>query len=303
MVHWLSKTSLILVILFFADSILAQPATGGTSTEDYKDAKTHEKFRKRRQTVSAWQINQLKRGALVIRLKTNHMLINELKKRGEIHDAEKARMEQAAINLNMMRAFLNNYRFSKVYFIYSNSSDSLLNGTRSGIFVDTTLKVNPAITMKENFYLLGESDFVYNSSIGFVREDSAKYVTERGNPSSMEMPIVLKNKFGHQLKNPFPYTTGRFVFTKNTPSEEIVIGGKPVVYSVSNGTSWLRGDRPSGYMYEGSMLNLSIPRMMTYDVLSLFVWELNADLEGFYRGNGGFTENNKNYEDSKPYFY
>jgi hypothetical protein len=304
MAQWLNKFIVAALCLMFTLAGWCQPATGGYSTDDYKDPKSHEKFRKRRITVAAWQINQLKRGALVVRLPTDQLLINELKKRGEEEQAEKARIEQAAENINMIRAFRDHYRFSKVYFMSSNNSDSLMKGARTGIFLDTNLKPNPAIRMTENFYLIAESDFVYNSSIGFVREDSAQYMVERGNPSSIEMPVVIKNKFGHQLKNPFPYTTGRFVFAKNVPTTEIYLEGKPVIFEINNGSGRSRGgEKNSGYTYNGKQLQLSIPKSMTYEVLSQFVQELNAELERFYAGNSGFSENNKNYEDSKPFFY
>ena len=190
MAQLLSKTLIVLVCLVFFNPAFAQPVTGSHGNEDYKEPKSHEKFRKRRITVAAWQINQLKEGALVVRLNTNQILINELKKRGQDDLAEKARLEQAAININTIRAYLHNYKFSPVYFLYSNHSDTLLKGTTSGVFVDSTLKVNPAITMKEKFYLLADNDFVYNSSIGFVPEDSAKFVAERGNLHLQSFPLL-----------------------------------------------------------------------------------------------------------------
>src|SRR5688572_21116403 len=123
MVQWLNNLKLTALLIVFVSEIVAQPVISGTTVKGYKDPNTHENFRKRRKTVSAWQINQLRRGALVVRLPTNRMLINELRKRGEDDQAEIKRLEQAAANLNMMRAFRDNYRFSKVYFIYSSSSD------------------------------------------------------------------------------------------------------------------------------------------------------------------------------------
>jgi hypothetical protein len=282
----------------------SQPVSAATDHKDYKDPKTHEKFRKRRMAVAAWQINQLKRGALVVKLRRNNLLISELKKRGDDHLAEKARLEQAAINRNTIKAFLDNYRFSKVYFIYSTSLDSLHNGTRSGIFLDTTLSVNPSITMKETFYLLAESDFIYNSSLGFVREDSAKYVVEGGNPSASELPIVVKNRYGHQLKHPFPYATAGTIYLKMVPSVEIPLYGKTYVFSVSSLAGALsdQGKRTT-YDYQGKSYELSIPRAMIYDALSGSVEQFNRDLEEFYRRNPEIPENSPAYQDSKPYFY
>jgi hypothetical protein len=302
--QWLSKSIIVFLSVLFAGTGFSQPATGGYQAGDYKDPKSHEKFRARRMAVAQWQINELKKGALVVRLKTNHLLISELQKRGENTKAEKARLEQAAVNLNMMKAFLDNYKFSKVYFIYSNSSDSLVNGTTTGIFIDTTLSVSPSISLPGNFYLLAETDFVYNSSIGFVPEDSARHVSEQGNPSSAVMPIVLKNKYGHQLKNPFPYSTGKFVFTKNVPNIEIFMNGKPYVYNVRSfgQMPWNSGNARTSTV-NNEQVELSIPREMTYDVLKQHVEQLDADLEAFYRSSAGFSEKSRNFQESQPFFY
>lgn len=197
------KNCLCALILFACFSSFAQPEEPHNSA-DYKEPKQFEKFYKRRNVIGAWQVNELKTGALVVRLKTNKKLIDALKADGNPQMAEEKQLEQYIINKNTMLAYIDHYKFSKVYFIYSNSSDSLLNGIRKGIFVDTNMVVNQGIIMSEKFYLLAERDYVYNSSIGFVREDSARSTIEKGNPVK-EMAVVIKNKYGHQLKSPFPY--------------------------------------------------------------------------------------------------
>ena len=183
----------------------AQEGNEYENTNDYKDPKQFEKFRKRRMLISAWQINQLKEGALVIKLKTNLKQINALSQSGNAKAMLEKKAETFIVNKNIMTAYRDNFRFCKIYFIYSNSNDSLLNGSRSGIFLDTNLTIDPTIVMNEKFYLVAEKDFAYNSSIGFVREDSARFVSEHGNPTGEAYDIVIKNKYGHQLKKPFPY--------------------------------------------------------------------------------------------------
>jgi hypothetical protein len=140
----------------------------------------------------------------VVRLRNNRLLIDELNKSGNKALAKQKIMEQYAMNKNTMMAYIDHFDFCKVYFMYSNSSDSLLNGHRKGIFLDTTLAINPNIELKETFYLIAERDYAYNSTIGFVKEDSARLVKETGTAVRM-MAVVLKNKFFHQLKAPFPY--------------------------------------------------------------------------------------------------
>jgi hypothetical protein len=189
-----------------------------------------------------------------------------------------------------------------VYFIYGGSSDSLRNGTRSGIFLDSNLNVNRSLTMNEKFYLLAETDYVYNSSIGFVPEDSAMKVTERGNPSSAEFPIVVKNKYGHQLKNPFPYSVSRVIFSKSMPVVEVNLNGQRIPFTVTS--SGRTGGTPvSTYKINGKDMELAIPRMYTYEVMSEVVDEFNADLNKFYRDSARITENSKEYKEGKPFFY
>ncbi|MBL7931391.1 MAG: hypothetical protein JNL60_05800, partial [Bacteroidia bacterium] len=208
MAHRLNKQIFLLLLCACALASFSQTVESVTEKpgeKDYKDPEQFDKFYKRRKMISAWQINKLKEGALVIRLKTNKLLIDALQKEGKDELAEQKRMEALGINKNISRAFRKNYTFSKIYFIYSSSSDTLLKGARSNIFLDSNLVVDPNLTMNESFYLICEGDYVYNSSIGFVPEDSARFQTERGNPT-VEAPIVVKNKYGHQLKRPFPFS-------------------------------------------------------------------------------------------------
>ena len=308
MVHWLNKGCALALLVCFAAALKAQ-SVSETNSKDYKDAKTHEKFRKRRMAVSAWQINQLKQGALVVRLKTSSHLINGLKKRGEDIQAEKARIEQLAINKNYMRAFLEKYTFSKVYFIYSNSSDSLLKGARSGIFVDTTMKVNPAITMSEKFYLLAETDFIYNSSIGFVPEDSASAVVEQGNPSSSEAPVIVKNKYGHQLKDPFPFSQEKLVYPKALQVVFVNVENATIPFNVRGlfSDNGIRdNDKDSGsptHVINGQKVELSIPRMATYEVMSEVVSAFNANLNDFYRRSAHMESAADKSDDAGRYYY
>ncbi len=204
---WLNKIICgLLLCLFVGENLLAQQTTSA-KTQDYKDKDQFKKFLKRRRVIGAWQINELKKGALVVRLKTNARLIESLKAQGNTELANKKYFENYVTNKNLMMAYKKHYNFSQIYFIYSHSSDSLLKGHRSGIFLDTNLRIDPLIEMKETFYLIAERDYVFNSSIGFVPIDSADKQIERGNPGT-EMFVVLKNKFGHQLKEPFPYSIG-----------------------------------------------------------------------------------------------
>ncbi len=193
--------SLLIVLFFFVNTLSSQK---DANYADYKNQKEYQKYYKTRKAVAACQIEKLSKGALVVVLKDNKLLINSLVNRNNLELAQTKFLEQYVINKNILFAFKKNYTFSNVYFIYSSSIDSLTKGVKTNIFLDTTLTVNNQIQMNENFYFLCFRDFVYSSSIGFVKEDSAKYVTENGNSGGTEY-FVIKNKYGHQLKKPFPF--------------------------------------------------------------------------------------------------
>jgi hypothetical protein len=294
------RTLLFVLIVLMAFSVFSQEEPEHYGGKDYKDPDQHDRFFRRRKLVGAWQINQLKTGALVVRLKTNKTLIDALRKNGNEVLAEKKRLETLAMNLNISRAFRTNYDFSKVYFIYSNSSDSLLNGARSNIFLDTNLSVDPSIVMNEKFYLLAERDYIYNSSIGFVPEDSAKVQVEAGNPTT-QAGIVVKNKYGHQLKKPFPYNAYLIGVLKSIYYSVVVIHGKEITFNVENPVGIGSGDKIK-YDYNGKPLILAIPKDFTYDVYSVYVSNLNSNFYQYYRENRS-PESNKYFKDCKPFLY
>jgi hypothetical protein len=296
----LNKISVCFFLLCIGANLSAQFRNSDVS--DYKDPKQFDRFNKRRQIIGAWQINQLKTGALVVRLKTDTLLIDNLKKIGRNDLVTKKRLETAAVNLNIIRAFRDKYKFSPVYFIYSHYSDSLLNGKRENIFIDTTLQINPSITMKEKFYLLAESDRAYNSTIGFVPEDSARVISEKGSASSVIYPIVIKNKYGHQLKKPFPYILNKKVITGHKMfTVWITINGISFPFTVSK--SGTLEEKKDIYTYKGKPLELFIQKMYTYPVYSVYVEQLNENLRTFYQANPIPEESRGEYRDAMPFFY
>ncbi|MBL7895798.1 MAG: hypothetical protein JNK50_10950 [Bacteroidia bacterium] len=273
MAQWLSK--IIFAFLFFVPAIhFAQDKNKSVyNPPDYKDNSQFEHFYKRRTAISKWQINQLKNGALVVRLHNNKKLIESLRKMGKADLATQKEYEMMAINKNIVLAFQKYYTFSKVYFFYSHHSDTLLNGTRSGIFLDSNLVVDPSIEMKEKFYLLAEKDDVYNSSIGYVKEDTALLVKEIGNPSK-EAAIVIKNKYGHQLKDPFPfYVTNKSTVT-GTPIVKIKVGD--------------------------AIIPVNVEKRQRIERHYIYVAALNRYLSDFYKDNKDYEVTDENI---KPFLY
>lgn len=275
MVQSLNKISFIF-LLFISALGISQTVSDADNVfrpKEYKDQEQFKNFYKRRNAVSKWQINQLKNGALCVRLHTNKTLVDGLKKMGKADLAAQKEYEMLAINKNIVMAFTKYYNFSKVYFFFSNRSDTLLQGARSGIFLDTNLVVDTKIEMKESFYLLAEKDDAYNSSIGYVKEEEAKSTKENGN-ASKECAMVIKNKYGHQLKDPFPF----FVLNKST------ITGTPVTY----------------VMVGGVKVPVNVEKKNRLERHFAYVSNLNKNFHGFYNQNKDYTVTEP---DLNPFLY
>ncbi len=283
--------ALVLGFLMLSGSALGQEKNPyDRNTFDYKDPEQFKNFNKRSKVVSFWQISELKEGAIVVRLRNNRLLIDELNKSGKKELAKQKIMEQYAMNKNTMMAYLDHLDFCKVYFIYSNSSDSLMNGSRKGIFLDTSLNINPEIELKERFYLLAERDYGYNSTIGFIKEDSARLVHETGTAVRM-MAVVLKNKYTHQLKAPFPYLVKEKNFMDaNLDFPMTVIeteNGIQLQYTV-NKTYFAdlaanpKNKASSAVQESGNLKAVHVKKQFTYEKVADAVKQLNENLERFY---------------------
>lgn len=258
-------------LLCFSFSVFGQSEI--YNPKDYKDGDYFKNFKKRREEVSKWQINQLKNGAMLVRLQTNTMAIEALKKTGKYDLATQKELETYALNKNIVRAFTKYYNFSKVYFFYNTKSDTLAKGAKQGFFLDTNLIVDPHINLTDSFYLLAERDYTYNSSIGFVPKDTAMYFKESGAPEK-EMAIVIKNKYYHQLKEPFPY----FTELNGNPTAKVKI------YVNKNGTS----------------IPVEINKRYSSEKYNLYVQKINDYLHRFYGKNVGYEIKDP---EMKPFLY
>ncbi len=173
-----------------------------------------ENFAKKRKLVSHWQIYQLRdSGALVVRLKSNKKVIALLQKNNNTVEAKKIEKETLQKNKTILDAFMQYYTFSKVYFIYDYSSDSLRKNSSGKFFLNKNLERDTGIILKEKFYLIAENDNLVTSTIGMIPDSLAPYAVEKGSESK-NMAIVIKNKYGHQLKAPFPFFVRNFYVSK-----------------------------------------------------------------------------------------
>jgi hypothetical protein len=118
------------------------------------------------------EINKLKNGAVVVRLYMNKPKTDILTK--SIKGAENAK-EQKQLQKQLddhlsdrekykaktIKAFKDNYTFSKIYYVYDYNIHKLKEGTKSGIFLNTSGEIDNTISMSEEDYLVfarGQND-------------------------------------------------------------------------------------------------------------------------------------------------
>jgi hypothetical protein len=238
---------------------------------DYKSDSSYNDYSNLRVQVAKAQINKLKNGgALLVRLKTNANTISRLKAAGNVDLATQVERETYLTNKIIIGSYLQEFNFCPVYFFYSNYSDSVKNKKLNGILVDTNLQVNPSIVCKADFFLIAESDKVYNSSLGIVPIQDAPKAIQSGTPSR-EAPIVVKNRFFIQLHNPFPYFQ-----IKNNESNPITTS-------------------PSGISINLTLLHAQAKKEMNNSTESKQLRKLKNCVSSFNENLFRFYEKNKNY--------
>ncbi len=206
----------VIVVLFQLNSISAQ-----NENTSYKNSEQFKDFGKKSIQIAYEQITGLKNGALLVRLQTSERKISALKNMGKtpkekeqaLYEATQVELQQIKENKQIIRAFLQEFKFCPVYFFYAHSSDSIIKKKFKNIFLDTNLTVDPNIYLKETYFLFAEKDAVYNSSIGFPDDEQAAKITESGDIIK-HVAIVVKDKFFHQLKDPFPFYVKGYDLTK-----------------------------------------------------------------------------------------
>ena len=79
----------------------------------------------RKYEIAKGHIRNLKKGVLLVRLRTSANSIAALEKQGKLAEAKKLKQQQLAKNKKMQQAFLANYTFTPVYF-FDSESESMM---------------------------------------------------------------------------------------------------------------------------------------------------------------------------------
>ncbi|HRN93616.1 MAG: hypothetical protein M9931_08895 [Chitinophagales bacterium] len=149
-------------------------------------------------------INELRNGgALVVRLKARTKTISAYLSSGNKSVADRIHEEDTKLNKKIVEAFVNEFRFCPVYFIYANASRQLINDGKAE-FLNSQLQVDTSIHLKtENFLLLDYGTSMLNESTNSYNYTYG-HTTEGSTPGNSQAFTILDKQYS-QLHSPFPY--------------------------------------------------------------------------------------------------
>jgi len=189
-------------------------------------------YRKLKKESAKKHIEELRKGVLLVRLKTADPSIEALKKNGDFKKAEQLKLRQEYINRNLVDAFKRKYTFSEVQFFYSNSSADVKKGNLEGIFLDQRLQLDSSIKIaKDKKIFTVELATIEQDSLQQYSHESLTFVGSQkekerfyGSPNLGLRGLVIKTRDFKQLSRPFPFYTRYVVESLNKSPEMLLMG-------------------------------------------------------------------------------
>ena len=167
-------------------------------------AQANRNAQKNTQVKKETPLQKLKNGALLVRLSNKENQTEALQKMGKTEAAAKIRSAQEKKNQNLVLAFRKKYRFSPVYFFYSNQSPHILDGNLSRVvFLNDNLQPDSTINFSGNNYLTAEISIVEQEEAKLSKAEKRRGVKYHdGSVSTFEVLILKDEKF-EQMKDPY----------------------------------------------------------------------------------------------------
>lgn len=190
---------LFIIILFFSSRISYCQQTEHSGKKEENDSTLlKESGKKERKNQAHSDINKLKTGVLIVRLKNKAGSVEKLKESQNFKAASIIEAEQQALNLRIINAFRKNFDFCPVYFIYSSESDHIIQQHYSAVhFLSDKLDADPAILWPDKEFLTAE--------LGVTDSPKEEYQANMSIPA-----LIIQNEQFIQLQAPFPYYSRTF---------------------------------------------------------------------------------------------
>jgi len=149
------------------------------------------------------KIQALKKGFLLVRLKTGDLQAKALERAGSKAEAAIYLQKRNEENKVIVQAFTMHFRFCPVYFCYSSASDTIKQGYFKGMLLNSSLQADTSLVPTASYFLTAEFGFT--------------------DVQQREGLIMMDRNF-NQLNSPFPFLVTRYegVAKKRTQEEMII---------------------------------------------------------------------------------
>jgi len=196
------KIKLLILLLFISAFSFAQ-----------REKKTS--YRKQCKIDSERQINELRNGVLLVRLKTKKKTISAMRKAKRYKLADKTEQELKKRNQFIITGFKSNFNFCPVYFFYSHDSKYVRNNNLDSIsFLNDSLIIDNSITVNNSNIYVAEFGSVYPDTMVYSQSEYFEYgkkqTTNYGGSALTITALIIKSNQFTQLKDPFPYFVREF---------------------------------------------------------------------------------------------
>lgn len=160
------------------------------------------------------QINDLKNGVLLVRLKTKNSTITALRDHGHFDKANEFEDDLLDFNLSLIKAFNSNFDFCKFYFFSSDYSTFIRNKQFDSIyFFNEDMEIDKSMQAEIDIFFIAEYGPVeadtmtyYQGTYATQGEDGLeKRDAYSGSGSFGFEALIIKNDQFYQLAQPFPY--------------------------------------------------------------------------------------------------
>lgn len=200
-------------------------------------------------------IDALKNGNVLVRLKTSQPKIDALQKAERAAKADRVEKKQLEENREIVNAFRKEFTFTDFYFFYSHHSEAVRNNELKNIFLNDDLELDSSIEADESkaSYIIELANIEPDTNQVFAHYtnrttgsfEQERVPTFHGSPKLGFQAFVIKNQNFEQLLRPFPYYS-RFILPslKKHPEQLLFIG--PFVIPLISATT-----------YEASIRNLN----------------------------------------------
>jgi hypothetical protein len=200
-------------------------------------------------------IDALKEGNVLVRLKTAQPKIDALRKAGRAAKANQVAEKQLQENRDIIIAFRREFNFTDFYFFYSHHSKAVRNNKLKNIFLNDDLELDSSIEADESkaSYIIEMTNIEPDTNQVFAHYtnrttgsfEQQRVPTYHGSPNHSFQAFVIKNQNFEQLLRPFPYYS-RFILPslRKHPEQLLFIG--PLVVPLLSATT-----------YEASIRNLN----------------------------------------------